>query len=190
MIRLFIALPLEKKVKDELGEIIVILKQKGGSVKWVNPKNIHLTLKFLGDTEEHLVDEIKEQINVAAEKYEPVQSGISHIGAFPNLNRPRVIWAGIEKNKDILMRIAGILDKKMNKLGWERETRKFKSHLTLGRIRNLKGLENLTGYLKENQLKEIALIFDRITLFKSTLTPTGPIYDCLHEVKLITKSNQ
>lgn len=184
MMRLFIALPLETGVEEQLGNTISLMKQKGGSVKWVAPQNIHLTVKFLGDTEESLVDRIKEQIDTAASDYEPVRSRIDRVGAFPNLRRPRVIWAGLAEGIEALAQIAADIDGRMHSLGWEKETRRFKPHLTLGRVRDSRDLENLAAFIKDYEMAELPFTFDRLVLFKSTLMPRGPIYDRLYETVL------
>ena len=185
--RLFIALPLENSVKTALGSIISDLKPHGGSVKWVKPDNIHMTLRFLGETDEKLVDKIKAQIDEVAGQHRRVHTSISTLGGFPNLNRPRVIWVGMERDIEHLAKMAHQLELKIRTLGFEEESKSFKAHLTLARIRNPHGLESLLGPLRDYQLNEIPVNFDRIVLFKSTLTPQGPIYDRLHEASLLTQ---
>ncbi len=182
--RLFIALPLGPSVKDALGKIIGLFRQKGGSVKWVKPENVHLTLRFLGETDENLVDEIKNHIDEAVKSHRQVQTSIATLGGFPNLNRPRVIWVGIEQHLEALSKMARDIEHRMRSLDFEKEKKPFKAHLTLGRVRHPQGLENLTGFIKDYRFEEIPLLFDRVVLFKSTLTPQGPIYDRLHEAKL------
>ncbi|MDH4158526.1 MAG: RNA 2',3'-cyclic phosphodiesterase [candidate division Zixibacteria bacterium] len=184
MMRLFIALPLPREAEEELGRIIFLLKQKGGSVKWVTPKNIHLTMKFLGDTEENLVDSINEQIDAIARDFTPVETAITRLGAFPNLSRPRVIWAGLDKNIEVLAEISGKVEAAVESLGFEREERSFKAHLTLGRVRQPAGLGNLTNYIKSLDVPEMSFRMDQLVLFRSTLTPRGPVYDRLHEAVL------
>ena len=181
MIRLFIALPLQKQVEDGLGRIIATLQDKGGKVKWVAPKNIHLTIKFLGNTEESLVKSLKEHIDEVAAGFQPLTSRIDRIGAFPNLNRPRVIWASFSECVEILAKMAGMIDERVHALGWEREERKFKPHLTLGRVKDSSGMEELAAFVKSYELPDIPLNLDRLVLFKSTLTQRGPIYERLHE---------
>ncbi len=139
MLRLFIALPLEARVEQALGKIIQDLRPRGGRVSWVAPKNIHLTLKFLGDTDDSVVPDIRNQLDAFVRNYHPIDSSIAHLGAFPNLQRPRVIWAGIEKERETLVQMADEMELRMNKLGWEPEGKQFKAHFTLGRIREPKG---------------------------------------------------
>lgn len=182
--RLFIALPLEPRVKDALGKIISDLKRHGGPVKWVKPENIHLTLRFLGETDERPLGKIKTEIDAVAAAHAQVRTSISRLGGFPNLNRPRVIWVGIEHNLEPLSKMARQMELKVRTLGFEKESRAFKAHLTLGRVREPRGLENLTKAMNDYALEEIPVHFDRIVLFKSTLTPQGSIYDRLYEAKL------
>ncbi|HKK20106.1 MAG TPA: RNA 2',3'-cyclic phosphodiesterase [candidate division Zixibacteria bacterium] len=189
MLRLFIALPLEAPAEEALGKIIQDLRPQGGRISWVAPKNIHLTLKFLGDTEEGMVPDIKGQLDKFSLNYHPIECSIAHLGAFPNLQRPRVIWAGIEKEQETLIQMADEMDLRMNKLGWETENKKFRAHFTLGRIREPKGVGQLTEYVKRYKFSEIPFKFDRVVLFKSTLTPQGAIYERLHKVMLGRESS-
>lgn len=181
MIRLFIAFPLPDPVKLELGKIILSLKQRGGSVKWVESGNIHLTAKFLGNTDDKLVKSISDEIDNIAKSYFPVETTMSHLGAFPNLLRPRVIWIGLDKNIETLAKIALNTEEVMQKLGFPAEDKRFKAHLTLGRIRENRNLGNLTDFMKTYKVNEMPFRFDSLVLFKSTLTPRGPIYERLHE---------
>ena len=190
--RLFIALPLPQKAEQFLGNIIEDLRQKEqkvGKVKWVDSKNIHLTMKFLGETDENKIEDISTAIKKTAGKHSSVNCTINKINGFPNLNRPRIIWAGLENenNDDNLIKLENIasdIDTEMSQLGFEKENRKFKSHLTLGRVKDNKDLHNLTKYLESLKIQPEDLLFDKIVLFKSTLTPKGAIYERLYESDL------
>ena len=187
MLRLFIALPVEPTVKQFLTETITRLRDIGGNVKWVDPKNVHLTVKFLGDTDEKLVKQIAEKMDKIASRNQPIDCTLDRLGAFPNLRRPRVFWAGMTSAEGVmetLKHMAGAVDLAVSKLGFERESRPFKSHLTLGRVRIATGLETLTDYVETTQIEPCPVHLDRLVLFKSTLTPKGPIYYRLHEAVL------
>jgi len=135
MLRLFIALPVEPTVKQFLAETITRLRDIGGNVKWVDPKNVHLTVKFLGDTDEKLMKQIAEKMDKIASRNQPIDCTLDRLGAFPNLRRPRVFWAGMTSAEGVmetLKHMAGAVDLAVSKLGFERESRPFKSHLTLG----------------------------------------------------------
>lgn len=184
MMRLFIALPLGQEVERYLNSVIDELKPHGGSVKWVAPQNVHLTVRFLGDTEEQRVPKIKQLLDKVASEHPTVATTIDCLGAFPNLRRPRVIWAGIHDNVDSLEKLARQVELGVRKLRFEKETKGFKPHLTLARIRKPQGLEQLIAHLESFVLEPQVLTLDRLVLFKSTLTPKGPIYDRLHEAML------
>ena len=184
MMRLFIAMPLPGKIEELLAEIIFTLKQNRAKVKWVAPKNIHLTLKFLGDTDEGKVPEINNVIEKVGSGYKTIISEINCLGAFPNVRRPRVIWAGLTGGVDILAEIAGKIEDELEKIGFEKENRPFKSHLTLGRVKDNFGIADLTDAVEKYDFTPEEIIFDRIVLFKSTLTRQGPIYERLFETEL------
>ena len=184
MMRLFIALPLPEPVEKELGQIISLCRNQGGHIKWVASENIHLTARFLGDSDETTIPGIKEQINEVAGQFSPVETVIDKLGGFPNLRRPRVIWAGIGANTEQLAGIAEQVELRMRKLHFEPEKKSFRAHLTLGRVRRPQDLEQLSDFLQNYILKPIPVLFDRLCLFQSTLTPSGPIYKRLHEAFL------
>jgi 2'-5' RNA ligase len=181
MKRLFIALPLPEPVEKNLGQLIVLCRKQGGHVKWVASENIHLTARFLGDTDEATIPRIKEEINEVAGQFSSVETIINKLGGFPSLKRPRVIWAGIGDRTEQLTRIAEQIELRMRKLRFEPEKKSFRAHLTIGRVRRPQDLEQLSNFLQNYTLEPIPLLFDRLCLFQSTLTSSGPIYECLHE---------
>ena len=184
MIRLFIALPLPEPVEKELGQLISLCRNKGGHVKWVASENIHLTARFLGDTDEAVIPGIKEQINEVAGQFSPVKTIIDKLGGFPNLKRPRVFWAGIGANAEQLAVISEQVELRRREFRFGPEKKSCRAHLTLGRVRRPQGLEPLSDFLQNYTMKPIPVLFDRLCLFQSTLTPSGPIYKRLHEVLL------
>lgn len=182
--RLFIALPLPEEIEEHLGKVIFALKQKRGKVKWVAPKNIHLTVKFLGEVEEDRIDKITPLLSEVAKKYHVIRTSTDRIGAFPNPKHPKILWAGLNGETDRMADLAGAVEDALVPLGFEKENRKFKAHLTLGRIKDGRDLNELTAYLQSYDFTPAAFTMDRIVLFKSTLTPRGPIYDRLFEAVL------
>jgi len=184
MIRLFLAFPLAVEVTDYLGTVIADLKPHTDSIKWVAPKNIHLTARFLGDTKEDAVPRLKELVDSVALAHTPVSSSLMQLGAFPNLSRPKVIWVGISEGADRLGDIACDIEQRVRRLKFEPDSKPFKSHLTLGRVREGARLDRFVDHLKSCSIKSIPVTFESIVLFKSTLTSQGPIYERLHEVRL------
>ena len=184
MIRSFIAMPLAPPVEDRLAGIISECRSEGDGVKWVAPGNIHLTLRFLGDTDESLVPKISGLIDKIGREFSAVETVLDRLGAFPNLRKPRVFWIGVGSDDDNLAKIARQIELKVRELRFQKEKKGFRAHLTLGRVRHPDRVKNLAAFLEDYQLAPIPVLFDRIVLFKSTLTPRGPIYDRLHTTML------
>lgn len=179
--RLFIAVDVPKFPK-----IIDLMKQielSGADVKLVQPENIHLTLIFIGEVSDFKVNVIKDALNVI--KFSPFTLKLKGMGVFPSMTRPRVVWVGIEQGFTELRDIRSTLMKELKVRGIRPEDEKeFVPHLTLGRVKGPRNLVNLIKVINDNLNVEIGEAkVDSVKLFKSTLTPKGPIYEVLHEVK-------
>jgi len=160
------------------------INKTGANVKLVEPKNIHITLKFLGDTDESLIDEIETIMKNAVEDIAPFNIQLKGTGVFPNQNYIKVVWIGIDKGEQI-GDIARKIDESLSKLGFEKEKRGFSSHLTIAREKKKKNKEQLVKIIeKYNELEFADIKVDSITLKKSELTPQGPIYTTLKEIPL------
>lgn len=184
MPRLFIAMPLPQPVETGLGRLLGRLRPKSRNVKWVPAENIHLTIKFLGDTDRSLIPRIISAINSVATSYQPFETELDLVGAFPNLQRPRVFWVGSSREMPGLANLARDIDHQLQALKFAKETRPFKAHLTLGRVRQGKQIDELGDFLGSFELAPLSLCLDRLVLFQSTLTPSGAVYVRLHEVSL------
>ena len=187
--RAFIAIELPKEIRVRLSRLQEKLKATQADVKWVSPENIHLTLKFLGEIDDKKQEKINLILDDVIKEKCAYKIQISSIGAFPKLNFPRVIWAGVDQGDDETKAIAKGLEEKIQKIGIPKEDRAFSSHITIGRTRSTKNRDKLVQEL--NNIADISadnLKFNvtKITLFKSTLTPAGPIYDVLKEANLKT----
>jgi 2'-5' RNA ligase len=160
------------------------IAKTGADVKLVEPKNIHLTLKFLGDTDENQIDVIEQIIKESVKDITPFPLTLKGTGVFPNERYLKVIWVGII-NGDTLATIAQSIDEKILPLGFKKEQRGFSAHLTIGRVRTAKNKDQLLTVINNFKEKEFLQQEIRaITLKKSDLTPTGPIYTTLREIPL------
>jgi len=182
--RTFIALELSKGIKDELARCQEELKQSGADVKWVKTSNIHLTLKFLGEVTEEKLGGIKKILDSLAEERAPFEISLFKLGAFPNLDHPRVVWAGIDKGCREAEEIARVLSQELGRIGFPEESRGFSAHLTIGRVRSDKNKESLKRGVNSLEVRPESCGINEIILFKSTLTPDGPIYDKLYKAEL------
>ena len=136
-IRSFIAIPVPSAGIRALEDAVKRLDSTdiGGSVRWVRPEGIHLTLKFMGDIQAEMAERILVALPPAAAQFPPFELSISGLGVFPNPRRPRVLWAGVHGDLEILAALQLAVDDAVGKLGLPKEQRSFNPHLTLGRVR-------------------------------------------------------
>lgn len=188
--RLFIAIELSDDIRNTLSQIQAHLKYAGADVKWVEKDNIHLTLKFLGEVTEEKAEKIKTILDEIGKTSKPFEISVKDIGAFPKIDFPRVIWVGLDNGAKESVELAGKIDDALSKIGFQKETRLFAAHLTIGRVRSPKNKEALREKIASFRPQTIdhrPQTILSITLFQSTLTPQGPIYSKLHEAKLGTR---
>ena len=160
------------------------IKNTGANVKLVEPENVHITLKFLGDTDEGYIDQIEEIIKDAVKQTDSFEIQLKGSGVFPNQNYIKVMWIGI-KNGEKIGKIASKIDKQLSELGFEKEKRGFSAHLTIARVRSAKNKEKLLQIIEKYRDMEFGNFkVDSVKLKKSELTSKGPIYTALKEVKL------
>lgn len=184
--RCFIAIELEKKHKEAIGRAQKGLMSPDDQVRWIDPANIHLTLKFLGEVAENRILKIGDYLSGIAEVWPDFDFELFGVGAFPNVKMPRIIWVGVNAVSGELVRLAREVDRGMGQLGFQREGRKFAPHLTLGRVKWIKNLGTLRSKLEEQRETPFGKVHvKRISLMKSTLTPQGSIYERIGEYGLL-----
>lgn len=157
------------------------LASMGADIKWVKPANLHLTLRFLGETPANKVEAIARAMAAACQGKPQFELGFGPMGAFPSLAKPRVVWIGLEDGGQPLRALAGALANGLKSEGFAlpEEGRDFKAHLTMGRSRSPKGTHGLAGKAAEWTKEKMALprvLVDRLVLFESRLSPAGPTY--------------
>ena len=185
MIRSFVAIELPQETRDKLIIIQEQIKQSQAKVRWLNPNGIHLTLKFLGNIHPAQVDEIAGTAAREVENEPPLTLRPSGLGAFPSLRNPRVIWVGIQGEVERLRNIQTCLESTLERLGFGREQRPFRPHLTLGRLKDRRRKQRLVHAIDTLQLPEFnSFDVGEIILYKSDLRPTGAIYTKLHRMPL------
>lgn len=179
-IRTFIAIELNANVQNAISAILDDLRKTGADVKWVKPKDIHLTLKFLGDTPTDKIEPIEKILKECCRMRSPFALTLTHLGAFPSIESPKIIWLGAAAGKKEIKEFSLSIEEKLLELSFEKEKREFEPHLTLGRMRSMQNRFALVKAIKAHQLNPaISLEVDHIALIKSTLTPQGPIYETL-----------
>jgi 2'-5' RNA ligase len=184
-IRTFIAIELPEKILYTIGKVQEKVKSYGFKIRWVRTENIHLTLKFLGNIKETDTEKIAKAMFESVKGCGPILLAVKGIGVFPGIKRPRVIWLGISKQLDLLTGLQKTLDQKLETMGFPKEKRPFKGHLTLGRTKSKIDPKTLHDVLTEfTQFESEHFFADRIILYKSELKPKGAVYTKLTEAYL------
>ena len=180
-IRAFLALPLAGAFEAAVRPLLETLKVQYPEVKWVQPSQIHVTLHFFGGIGPEDVAKISGCVFSVTHKTKPLHLSLHGLGGFPNLERPRVLWGGIEGEVEALGQLQASLEGQFKSRGFECEKRLFKSHLTLGRVREGKRTAPIKNVaLGPTESKQVS----EIILFKSVLTPAGPEYEKLQTFPL------
>ena len=182
--RVFIAIDIGDNVREKLVQAQDrIARTKAAKIKFVEPENFHITLKFLGEITEEQAEEIKEILQKIASRYKKHEVKVRGFGVFPNYSYVRVIWAGVEGDQ-IIKSMANDIEKELRKLGFKRD-KDFVAHVTIGRVKFVKDKVELMLTLKELTNEDFGnFTVDAIELKKSTLTPKGPIYETLARFEL------
>lgn len=150
-------------------------------IRWSRPENIHLTLKFLGDVEEESLDDLRTVLESACAKHASFEARLAGLAAFPSARRARIVWAGVGAGSERLRSLAADVDADLSSLGFERETRPYEPHLTLGRVRGRPVSLNLPEEAGDGPLFKV----HQVELTQSTLTDKGPIYRTLENFALV-----
>jgi len=184
-VRAFVAVELPSGVKDALRNAQDILRKTGADVKWVRPEGIHLTLKFLGNMDPAVVPELGGALKEAIGGKGAVNLSLSGTGAFPDGRAPRVVWAGLGGDVEGLAGLARLVEDVCERFGFERETRAFRPHLTLGRVKSKRGVKPMMDALDEaGRGLDTAFTADRVCLMRSELRRTGAVYSELEQILL------
>lgn len=183
--RLFIAIDLSPEIKNRLSSAVKILKPVASDIKWVAPENYHLTLKFLGETDDSRVETIKQVLEKVASKHRRFYLSVRGTGSFPpGQVRMRVIWVGFQAGPE-LYALQSELEEALSQEGFSREERPFTPHLTIGRAREPRKQERLKAELDRMGAEEYGTMeVSEINLFQSILRPEGPEYRIISRHKL------
>lgn len=184
-IRTFIAVDLDDSLRGKVVDIQSRLEESTDYVlKLVEPENLHITLKFLGDVEEGRIDKVSNAVKEALSGMSPFKIVLRGVGAFPSIKRPEVIWIGLGEGAESLIRIMTALEVSLSKIGFPREKREPVPHLTIARVKrpSKDGISLLLKSLSDLEIGSMEV--SDVKVKSSTLTPTGPIYKDLNVIRL------
>jgi RNA 2',3'-cyclic 3'-phosphodiesterase len=184
--RLFVAIDLSESARTAVVKLQQQVRESlrnGNGLKWVEPGLMHLTLKFLGETDESKIDEICDAINIVCLDRKAFDFNLSKVGTFGKPSK--VLWLGSEKQSSNLIDLANAFENSMQELGFAKENKPFSAHLTLARVKDNCIEKNLQRIVNEYQKVELpAVIVDAVYLYKSQLTLDGPVYTLLRKIEL------
>jgi 2'-5' RNA ligase len=180
-IRSFLAFDIESDtVLNRLATAQNLLVQTDADLKLVEPQNIHITVRFLGNITPAMVENIFEEMKQV--QFVPFNVQIKGLGAFPDLRYPRVVWAGMTEGADQLKNVFSQLEPRLRGLGFTPDHKGFSPHLTIARVRSGRNKAQLAEFITENANYDFGTIKAQcLRLKKSDLTPKGPIYSTLKD---------
>ena len=188
-LRLFVAVTLPAEARDAIARVIQGLRAAAlTGVRLVDPDGVHLTLKFLGNVDSSRVPALTDALDAVGEGVAPFALHLHGVGVFPDRRSPRVLWAGVSGDTEALAALARRVDDACVNVGFPREQRPFSPHLTLARLRDRASADNRQR--TRTVLADIGLppaesfAVEAFHLIRSTLTPSGPLYDTVHTVTL------
>jgi 2'-5' RNA ligase len=189
--RVFIAIDIDDSIRAELNDLQHQLQSKADTkrndVKWVSPKNVHLTLKFLGEIKDEQVVDVCNIVKDVAGRHKSFELAVESVGCFGGRSA-RVLWVGFGQGKEGLLQLQKDLEERLASAGWPPETREFTGHLTLCRVKNVKAGFKLAALIEDyKDFKLGTMPADSVCVYQSQLTPSGPVYTVLGNYKLNLK---
>ncbi|MEA1939609.1 MAG: RNA 2',3'-cyclic phosphodiesterase [Candidatus Caldatribacteriota bacterium] len=179
--RIFIAINLENEIKNYLSVIQNTINLTNSKIKWVNKRNLHITLNFLGYQSLAQIEQTTKILEGITPFHNSFIVGLSSmIGFFSSHKTPRTIWIGIEKGSDNLKKIYDDLRYSLSRENLSRENNKFSSHITIGRVKYIYDKKYFMDILKNIDIKKMSQKIKSIELMESNLTSTGPIYSIVN----------
>lgn len=179
--RVFIAIDVE--MNEHINRLYQELRNTGAHLKMVEPENMHLTLKFLGEVDEGVVEQVKERMREALADASPYTASLKGVGAFPGRQHIKVVWIGFQDGGETVT-LSKTIDEHLSPLGFKKE-RNFHPHVTIARMKGREGKERVLGVVDAHEHTEFGHVrCSSIILKQSTLTPKGPIYSDVEVVYL------
>ena len=183
--RTFIAVAISSEVREKIARIQAEFRKGDPDVKWVEPGNVHITLKFLGEVEEDKLLGVIEKTRLGVAGVSNFKVHLSGLGSFPNLKSPRVVWVGVSEGKQELKNLSERIEENLSQLGFAKEKREFSAHLTIGRVRSLRGKDKLVKKIEELENSDVGeFSVDKVLVMESQLSSKGPTYRIIEEVDL------
>jgi 2'-5' RNA ligase len=185
-LRTFIAVGIDKTIRDHAVALQESLGRSGADVKWVEPENLHVTLLFLGEVEDRTVPDVCRVVADVAAGLAPFEMIVEGAGAFPNARRPKTLWVGVGDGRQEVVALHDALERPLLDLGcYRREERQYTPHLTLGRVKGDAGADQLAAALaRRTDWRGGQVRVREVLVMSSELRADGPTYTVLGRGKL------
>lgn len=184
-IRSFLAVEIPEFIKFKLAEFVFALRQQTIKTKWSREENIHLTLKFLGNQPSERIDALIPALIRGNPPIQPFHLKTAEFGAFPGKHRPRVFWLGMAATpQKALSDLRNRIETSLEPLGFEKETKPFRPHLTLGRSKIPENFSPLWKYVEQHPFPSFSFEVKRFVLMRSILKPSGAEYRTIQKFSL------
>jgi 2'-5' RNA ligase len=183
-VRTFICIEMPEEIRRRIEELQRSLRSIDAQASWVRGKNIHLTLKFLGDVERGRIERVIEGVAGAALEIDPFEIEVGGAGCFPSPRRPRVLWVGLVRIADELRELHRRVENSLARSGFARDEKKFSPHLTIARLRSERNAAQLAEKLIETGFPSASFTAREVIVMRSELSSGGSIYTPLDIIKL------
>ena len=183
--RIFIALDISDATRAACAAHIEVLRRQFPEVRvgWEKEQKLHITLKFIGNVSERLLDDLRAAI--ASVSGSAFAMRLSPAGVFPSPKRPRVLWIGIDDDTKAVHKLHAGVERACSELGIEPEAKQFHPHITIGRVREPERAKNLADVHMQTNIEPVEFEVSEIVIYESVLKPTGSEYSALSRVKLL-----
>jgi len=182
--RLFVAIDTPPEVKAAITDLQRRLQAADADIRWERADKFHLTLKFLGETRADLVERIIATLRETARSFPRINVVYGSPGFFPTRGDPRVVWVGMTEHGESLGRLYDVLQEQFAAIGFPKDDRTFHPHVTIGRVRSMKGISALRRSVESLTFESQPVIISSIELINSVLKSDGSVYSTIAHLPL------
>jgi 2'-5' RNA ligase len=179
-----LAIELTAEVRDALTDVQGALSRSCNGVRWVRPEQLHLTVKFLGETLAGEVTRVSEAVARSAARSRVFEMQLTECGCFPPRGPVRIVWVGTHEPSGSLQECVNAVEEEMEGIGFPRESRPFSAHLTIGRAAEGRSAGGIRTAVEGGKVKPVRQSVGELTLMSSVLSPKGPSYSVVTRSKL------
>ncbi|MDZ4818068.1 MAG: RNA 2',3'-cyclic phosphodiesterase [Planctomycetota bacterium] len=185
-IRTFVAVEVWPEIRERARWLIRQFEGTSAQVRWTDTAQLHLTMNFLGDVSARDIPAVCQNVSQVTSQFAPFDVEIANVGVFPSYTNPRTIWIGVGDGSDQLVKLYEALADNLIELGFRPEGRRFRPHLTIGRVRAMPdGPDDLVERLQQHAEFEAGpMMISEVTVFSSEMQRTGPVYEVLGHADL------